>query len=245
MVWALARKQHGVVARRQLRGLGFSEDAIDHRIATGRLHPLHEGVYAVGRPEVTHYGRWMAAVLASGEGAVLSHESAAALWGIRPRRRGRIEVSVPAERTVNRPGIRPHRRKLSDNHVTKRHGIPVTTPLLTLIDLDTSLATEPLEAAVNEADNIARRAGLPKPETRTWINGFQVDFYWPDLGLVVETDGLRQNPRPGPHRRRPHPAPIHPRQVRFDPEHVQATLAQVRANLRSARGGEQHGPSSR
>src|SRR5215204_4554581 len=81
-VWDLVERQHGVVARRQLIALGFSERAIDHRLATGRLHRIHQGVYAVGRPSVSSHGRWMAAVLACGETAVLSHSSAAALWRI-------------------------------------------------------------------------------------------------------------------------------------------------------------------
>jgi hypothetical protein len=78
-LWALARSQHWVVARRQLTELGFSRMWIEHRITIGRLHPLHRGVYAVGRPHVTPYGQWMAAVLACGLEAVLSHGSAAAL----------------------------------------------------------------------------------------------------------------------------------------------------------------------
>src|SRR5919106_1811717 len=93
-VWALAARQHGVVARSQLRDLGFHPQAIKRRIADGRLHPLIRGVYAVGRPQVTRQGRWMAAVLSCGPGAVLSHGSAAALWEIGDERRGTIEVSI-------------------------------------------------------------------------------------------------------------------------------------------------------
>src|SRR5688500_13343110 len=108
--WALARKQHGVVARRQLLELGFSARSITHRIATGRLRPVRAGVYAVGRPELSDRGVWMAAVLSCGPDAVLSHESAAALWGIRAWHRGEIEVSVPAGVARHRPGIVVHRR---------------------------------------------------------------------------------------------------------------------------------------
>jgi hypothetical protein len=74
----LAERQHGVVTRRQLLALGFSSDAIQHRIATGRLHAVWRGVYAIGRPHLTLHGRWMAAVLSSGPDAALSHDSAAA-----------------------------------------------------------------------------------------------------------------------------------------------------------------------
>jgi Transcriptional regulator, AbiEi antitoxin len=79
--WELARIQYGVVTRRQLLALGFTRQAIEHRLARGRLHRSYPGVYAVGRPELPRRGRWMAAVLAAGVGAVLSHEGAAAVWG--------------------------------------------------------------------------------------------------------------------------------------------------------------------
>src|SRR4051794_35538368 len=109
-VWEVARRQHGVVTRGQLLELRFSSQAIQHRIERGRLHPLWRGVYGLGRPELTQHGRWMAAVLSCGTEAALSHESAAALWEIRPVRRGEIHVSVPAHVARSRPGIRLHRR---------------------------------------------------------------------------------------------------------------------------------------
>src|SRR6476646_9429865 len=92
--WELAARQHGVVARRQLLELGMSRRSIEHRIAIGRLHLVSRGVYAVGRPHLTSYGRWMAAVLSCGPEAVLSHHSAAALWGIRPTHKPQIRVYV-------------------------------------------------------------------------------------------------------------------------------------------------------
>jgi hypothetical protein len=79
----LASRQHGVVARRQLEQLGLERGAIQHRLADGRLHRIHVGGYAVGHGAISPYGRWMAAVLACGPRAVLSHASAAALWGLR------------------------------------------------------------------------------------------------------------------------------------------------------------------
>src|SRR5947208_10213846 len=102
-LWRLARSQHGVVARRQLLALGFSDEAIKHRLRKGRLHRVYQGVYAVGRPELTRHGMWMAALLSCGEQAVLSHASAAALWGIRDKEGRQIEVSVPGGRTPRRP----------------------------------------------------------------------------------------------------------------------------------------------
>jgi hypothetical protein len=83
-VFELARRQHGVVARAQLLELGVPSPTIDNRLRQRRLHLVSRGVYAVGRPHLNQLGRWMAAVLACGPQAVLSHESAAGLWGIRP-----------------------------------------------------------------------------------------------------------------------------------------------------------------
>lgn len=104
--WELAGRQHGVVARRQLLGLGFNAREIEHRVARGRLHVVMRGVYAVGWPRLTQRRRWMAAVLASGEGAMLSHRSAAALWGIVREQRGLIDVSVGRRSELRRPGLK-------------------------------------------------------------------------------------------------------------------------------------------
>src|SRR3954447_10812985 len=90
--WELVRRQYGIVTRDQLRALGYGRHAVAHRIGKGFLFPLARGVYAVGRPEVSDKGRWMAAVLACGDGAVLSHSSATALWRIGPEKRGSIEL---------------------------------------------------------------------------------------------------------------------------------------------------------
>ena len=137
-LWELARKQHGVAARRQLLGIGFTESAIKHAFASGRLHRTGwRGVYSVGRPELTEYARPMAAVLWAGPDAVLSHESAAMLWEIRKYRGREIHLSMPAvRRRVARYGVTVHRRaNLGRMHVTRQRGIPVTTPIRTLIDL--------------------------------------------------------------------------------------------------------------
>src|ERR1700709_835804 len=91
--WEMARRQYGVLARRDLLDLGFSPEAIKHRVATGRLHQVRRGIYAVGRREVTQEGRWVAVLLASGDDAMLSHGSAAALWGI-GREWRLIEITV-------------------------------------------------------------------------------------------------------------------------------------------------------
>lgn len=160
--WAVVRSQHSVIARSQLLELGFSRRAIEHRLATGRLHPVRQGVYAAGRREVTREGEWMAAVLSCGEGTLLSHESAAALWGIRAERADEIEVSVPASVHRRRPGIRVHRRAtLRTADQTTRRNIPLTSPACTLIDLAARLRPDRLEAAINEADKL----DLIDPET--------------------------------------------------------------------------------
>ncbi len=181
----------------------------------------------------------MAAVLSCGPKAALSHVCAGALWEICPSHLGPIHISLLAQGTRRQPGIVLHRRStLGPEEITRRHGIPVTAPITTLVDLATCLTPRRLEAAINEADKrdlvdpetlraaldemsrrpgiralkaildsstfaltdselerrflaLVRSAGLPKPQTGRRVNGFKVDFLWPDLGLVVETDGLR------------------------------------------------------
>src|ERR1700753_198274 len=92
--WATVRAQHGVVARPQLLALGYTRREIEQRLHNGRLHHISHGVYAVGRPELTPHGRWMAAVLVCGDGAVLSHRSAAELWRIGFEDKKRIDVTI-------------------------------------------------------------------------------------------------------------------------------------------------------
>jgi very-short-patch-repair endonuclease len=244
-VWALADMQHGVVARRQLREMGFSGKAIEHRLVRGRLHPVEWEVFAVGRPQLDTRGRWMAAVLSCGPTAALSHWSAGALWGIADEKH-EIEVSV---RTCTRrgrrgSGVRLHRREcLCSEELACHEGIPVTRPTRTLVDLAALAGPAGIERLVNEADRLnlvnpeslsaslgsyrgqrgvarlrealdsrtfrltdselerrflrlAREARLPVPETGSRLNGFKVDFHWPDMGLVVETDGLRYHRTP-------------------------------------------------
>lgn len=284
--WALARRQHSVVAREQLLALGFSAKAIKHRVAIGRLHPKWRGVYAVGRPELSRRGEWMAAVLSCGPGAALSHRSAAALWGLTADR-ALIEVTVPAGRFRDRPGIRVHR---GGREVRRRHAIPVTSPACTLIDLAAALDADDLEAAINEADKhdvidperlrreldrrtgrhgvkalrrildrrtftltdtklerrflpLAQAAGLSQPLTQIHLNGYRVDFWWPELKLVVETDGLRYHRTAAEQTRDRVRDQVHAAagltplrftraQVAFDPAHVRATLGAVAARLR-------------
>ena len=231
----------------------------------------------------------MAAVLACGPAAILSHASAAALWGIRPDL-GALEVSVATASKRSPKGITVHRRPgLRPDEVTSCRGIPVTSPIRTLIDIAPRLDREALEAAINEADKrdlcdpealraaldhatgqpgvralrtvldrrtftltdsrlerrflrIVRGLGLPMPETGVWVNGFKVDFIWPDLGLVIETDGLRFHRTPAEQARdrvrdqRHTAAGLTPlrftrAQVRFEPNYVGETVAAVAKRL--------------
>jgi very-short-patch-repair endonuclease/predicted transcriptional regulator of viral defense system len=148
---ALAGRQYGVVARRQVLALGLGPGAIDRRLARGRLHLLHRGVYAVGHRVVSREGRWMAAVLAVGPEAVLSHRSAAALWRMRPPAGGHIEVTVPGPRR-SRPALKVHHSTLAADEVTVLRAIPVTTPARTLLDLAAVLDARQLRRAIDEAE---------------------------------------------------------------------------------------------
>jgi predicted transcriptional regulator of viral defense system len=154
IVARLAERQHGVVARRQLDALGMSSSAIGRWAKQGRLRRIHHGVYAVGHRVLTANGRRMAAVLAAGPGAVLSHASAAALWEIRRTSATRIDVTV--RRTAGRakrPGLRIHRTPtLRADEITEHEGIPVTTPSRTLLDLAATLPRRALERALDEAE---------------------------------------------------------------------------------------------
>jgi very-short-patch-repair endonuclease len=242
--WRLARAQHGVLTRGDLLGLGFSAKGIKHRVASGRLHPLAAGVYAVGRPELTPHGRWMAAVLACGDDAALSHRSAAELWGIGHEEANRIDVSIRRKSKITRQGIKVRARpSLDAKCIAVRFGIPVTNPVQTLIDLATELKPMRLERAVNEADKLdlvdpetlrraldayggmpgvrtlrtmldrhtfrlsdsdleimfrplAIAADFPVPLTKHRVLGYETDFWFPDHGLIVETDGLRYHRTP-------------------------------------------------
>jgi hypothetical protein len=147
----LAREQDGVVHVDQLRRLGLGRKAIEYRARTGRLHRLHKGVYAVGRREITTRGHFRAAVLAI-DGSVLSHRSAAALWGFMPETEDPVDVVVAGDRRSPR-GIRVHSTtSLPAREVQRRHGIPVTEPHRTLIDLAEVLTRRKLRRALGQAE---------------------------------------------------------------------------------------------
>lgn len=238
----------------------------------------------------------MAAVLACGEGAVLSHRSAAALWGIGREKPGEIEVSAHFSSRNRPPGLRVHRRYgLRREGIVEHRSIPVTSVVRTILDLAAEPRNEEtfVERAINEADRldlvdpetvrrelgayrgepgvarlraildrqtfrltdselerrflrIIERAGLPIPETGRRINGYKTDFHWPDLGLVVETDGLRYHRTPAQQVRDRRRDQAHTaagltslrfthRQVRFEAVAVRNVLAKVIGRLRDER----------
>lgn len=264
--------------------LGLTRRGIEHRVARGRLHLVRRGVYAVGRSDLTRNGRRMAAVLACGgdldvdgvvqlhperrrrPAVVLSHDSAAGLLGIGEEPVSRFEVSttLPTERRA--PGVKLHRRPaLSGAAVGFCEGVPVTSPVQTLIDLATRHGRPAVERAANEADRLGlvptdelrkalddhpgepgvarlraildratfrytrseleraflplvRRAGLALPRTSIGVNGHEVDFHFPALGLVVETDGLTYHRTPAEQAK----------DRERDQDHAAAGLAQLR-----------------
>jgi very-short-patch-repair endonuclease len=291
-IWKLVKRQHGVIARWQLLEMGLSGRVIERRIASGRLHPMWRGVYAVGRPQLDQYGRWMAATLACGPTAVLSHSSAALLLGFGRARGGPIELTVLTASSRRHRGIHVHRRPtLRPEDLSSHEGIPVTTAVRTLIDEAGQLTRPRLERAVNEADKLDRvkvyelhaalpryrgvpgakalrelldplafrlsdskleqvmrkradAVGLPVPRTKAWVNGYEVDFFWPELGIIVEADGLRYHRTPlqqrrGLERDQAHTASgLRPLrfshwQIAFEPSYVQRILRQTVAALRA------------
>jgi hypothetical protein len=133
---------------------GVGSRGIARMLADGRLTRLHRGVYALRRDQLRPEAYWLAAVLACGPGAVLSHQSAAALWGIRPSAAMRVSVSVPSlNGRRQRPGIQLHRsRRLPAEEVTVHMGIAVTTVARTLLDLADVLAPQPLKRTIDEAE---------------------------------------------------------------------------------------------
>jgi very-short-patch-repair endonuclease len=149
----IAEVQHGAVTLEQLRGLGISKDVAYQRAGLGRLHRVHEGVYAVGHSLLTPEGRWMAAVLACGLGARLSHRSAAVLWGIRDVDHRLVDVTAPNRRGRNPSGIDAHRDgSLSAGDWTVVRGIPCTTVERTLLDLAAVIPVSQLRKALAEAE---------------------------------------------------------------------------------------------
>lgn len=151
-VAARAAMQHGLVTSAQLVALGMTHDAAALRARRGQLHRVHRGVYAVGHRALSHEGHLLAAVLASGPGAALSHLAAAAHWQLWRRRVDCVDVVVPVSRRRNAPVWRLHStRSLPHADVTRRRGIPVTTVARTVIDLGEVLTAWQIANVLHEA----------------------------------------------------------------------------------------------
>lgn len=148
----LAARQHGVVTLRQLLAIGLTRKAIRHRVATGRLHAVHRGVYLVGHVVAPALAYETAAVLASGPQTLISFHAGWALWGLRPTPPPPVDVTVVDRNPGQRPGIRLHRvRHLAVEDRARRHGLPVTAPSRTVLDQAVVLAPRELERAIVEA----------------------------------------------------------------------------------------------
>jgi very-short-patch-repair endonuclease/uncharacterized coiled-coil protein SlyX len=158
----VAERQHGVVTRRQLRERGLTNARIDGRISRGQLHPVHHGVYSVGRRVLGRESRWLAAVLACGDGAVLSHRSAAQLWGLVRPSAGAIHVTRAAGWKAP-DGVSAHRAHLPADERALIAGIRVTGLSRTLLDLAAVVTRHQLELALNEAEvrRLTDRLSLP------------------------------------------------------------------------------------
>jgi very-short-patch-repair endonuclease len=217
----IAARQHGVVSSAQLRAAGISKVAASRRARAGRLHRIHRGVYAVGHTNLGFEGRCMAAALAVGDRAVVSHRSAAAVWGMLRPHSGPIDVTVQGNGgRRRRHGITIHRSSsLIAAVATRRNGIAVTKPARTLRDLHRSIPQPVFQRAVRraldlrlikEADlepdrdltrselerlflSLCRRHRLPQPEVNARVGPYEVDFLWRDRRLIVETDGFRHH----------------------------------------------------
>jgi very-short-patch-repair endonuclease len=214
LIARIAARQHGVISRRQLVDAGLTKFAIHRRAQAGRLHRIHRGVYAVGHPGLSPEGKWMAAVLACGEGALLSHRAAGALWQLLPPP-SQIDVTVSGHAgRERRDGFVVHRSKtLGPADSTIRDRIRVTSPRRTLADLRAVLPKEEFNEAVRKAElrrlpvgplaesdrartrlesrflSLCRRHRLPAPEVNVQIGADEVDFLWWNRRLIVEVDG--------------------------------------------------------
>jgi very-short-patch-repair endonuclease len=217
----IAAKQHGVISTGQLVSVGLSRAAIAKRTQACRLHNLHRGVYAVGHFRLDFEGRCMAAVLALGEGAAVSHVSAAAVWGMLKPHTGPIHLTVPGNGgRKKRRGIAIHRsHSLIAGSTTRRHGIAVTKPARTLKDLHRTVSKPVYQRAIRRAldlrlissaqlkseegltrselerlfRRLCRRHRLAQPEVNARVGRYEVDFIWRDRNLIVETDGFRHH----------------------------------------------------
>ena len=202
-----------MVTAAQLSALGISRAAISERERSGRLHRLHRGVYAVGHRSPNEWQRYMAAVLACGTGAALSHQSAAYLWGFLKPEGAPVHVTSPSmSGKVSQRGIVLHRSPSlkREGEVIRRERIPVTTPRRTIVDLEQTIEPWKARRAKKQAEfmgfelalptdrtrsdleidflGFLSKHGFPAPEVNADVAGYEVDFLWRSERVVVETD---------------------------------------------------------
>jgi very-short-patch-repair endonuclease len=209
----VAGRQHGVITTQQLIAGGMSRTTITAWTKWGRLHRLHRGVYAVGHRGLARQGFWMAAVLAGGPGAVLSHLQAAYLWRLLEPKPGPVHITVsPTGGRAQRQDLVIHRAALPSGQTTIRARIPVTRPERTLSDLRRVAGASTYRQALRQAEYLGlptgehlpdgtrselearflalcRRHRLPEPEVNVRLGPFLVDCLWAAERLVVELDG--------------------------------------------------------
>lgn len=205
----LATRQEGVVGVRQLLVLGLSRDQVAWRVRTGALIPRFRGVYAVGHTALSFRAHCIAALLAVGDDAALSHETAAYLRTILPTQPPFIDVTTTGRRPRDRKGLRVHEGAVE---TTRHERLLMTTPEQTLHDLRqhpriASMTAEALYLGLIEPQSephdaptrselerrmlwLIRRAGLPLPQCQHRIGPYTVDFYWAGSRVIVETDGF-------------------------------------------------------
>jgi very-short-patch-repair endonuclease len=201
------------VSAAQLGTLGLSREAVRKRVRAGRLHRVHRGVYAVGHRSPNEWQRFMAAVLACGKGAALSHQSAAYLWGFLKPEGSPVHVTSPSTAgKARRVGIVLHRSPSlkEEGEVTRRERIPVTAPRRTIEDLEGVLPPYLVRRAKRQAEflgfklrlstdrsrsdlesdflSFCRRHRLPLPEVNVKVGRWEVDFLWRAQRVAVETD---------------------------------------------------------
>jgi very-short-patch-repair endonuclease len=196
---AIATRQHGVLSLTQLLECGLTASGVRKRVAAGGLFRIHRGVYALGRPDLPVKGRWMAAVLACGPGALLSRASAGALHGIRATAATLIDITLTQPRSLKRPGIRVHTcTQLTSADISEEDGVPVTSAPRTLLDLATFLTQPQLERACEQAvlegsfDLSAISELLARSHGRPGIRNLRAVLARGDLGENVPASGLER-----------------------------------------------------
>lgn len=232
----LAARQYGLVTGEQLRALGYSNGAIKHAVASGRLHPWHRSVFAVGHQNLSPHGLCMAAVLFRGEGALVSHQSAVWLWGLERKLEIPVHVSVRWRGHAQDAIGLHHCPALRPEDIAETERLPVTGVARTLLDHAAEVKTLRLERAIDQADRLALldvaaidriaeevrghrgrgpllRAvgiyrekgftrsggekrmlaaladlGVRRPLVNNFVEGYELDFFWPEERLAVELD---------------------------------------------------------